>query len=352
MNRLRNLGLTQALVSQVPHHQLDQLGRVTFLSRNHALVATEADTVSARLHPRSERCVVGDWVLLDRSGDPVWIVQRLERLRALARRDPDRGVQVLCAHIDRLLVVTALDRDLNERRLERYLAVSAEAQIPCGLVLTKIDLHPEATLAVTARLGRLFDPILPVCAPTGEGLDGVRDAVPSGVTAALLGSSGVGKSTLAAALTGETFATGSVRKTDSRGRHTTTTRRLVPIPDRGWLVDNPGLRQVGPVGSNGVAQVFDEVEALAAQCRFRDCAHDGEPGCAIAAAIEAGALEVERYDAWVKLQREMAYEVRRLDRDAARLERARWKRIHLDARRRERFRNDGFGGSGGGKPPR
>lgn len=338
MNRLRNLGLTQAVLAQAPYDQLESLGRVMFQSHDHCVVALEDGDHPARMHPRSERCVVGDWVLVDRGGDPVWVRERLERTRTLARRDPDRGVHVLCAHVDLLLLATALDRDLNERRMERYLAVAAEADIPCALVLTKVDLDPDAVPAIVERFAPAFEAIFPVCARTGEGLEALRARVPSGVTAAVLGSSGVGKSTLVAALTGVALATGPVRAADGRGRHTTTSRRLVPLPGGGWLVDNPGLRQVGPTGTAGVTQVFGDVEALAEACRFRDCAHQGEPGCAIATALDDGTLSSERYEAWVKLQRELAYELRRIDRDAARAERARWKRIHLEHRERDRLR--------------
>lgn len=341
MERLRSLGLSQALLSQIPYEDLesDSLGRVVFHSRDRCVVATDQGDLSARLHPRqSDGCVVGDWVRLDRRGDPVWIVDRLERTRTLSRRDPDRGVQVLCAHVDLLLLATALDRDLNERRLERYLAVAAEAEIPCALVLTKVDLDPDAVEPLRARLAPHFAAVLPVCAPDGAGIEAVRAAIPCGTTAALLGSSGVGKTTLVNTLAGTALATGEIRADDGRGRHTTTARRLIPVPGGGWLVDNPGLRQVGPTGSAGVAAVFADVEAIAARCRFRDCAHDDEPGCAIVAAIDGGALDVERYNAWVKLQRELAYELRRIDRDAAREERARWKRIHREQRERDEIR--------------
>lgn len=342
LHRLRSLGLTQPVLSCVPFDALDCLGRVVFESHTHCVVATEDGDVSARLHPRlhdpAHRVVTGDWVRLDRSGDPTWIVERLERARALTRRDPERGVQVMCANIDLALIATAMDRDLNRRRLDRYRAVCAEAGVPAALILTKIDLDPERVAAVAAELGDGFDLVFPVSAVRGEGIDAVRRAVPYGTTAALLGSSGVGKTTLVNALAGTALDTGEIRAADSRGRHTTTARRLLPLPGGGWLVDNPGIRSVGPTSAEAVDEVFADVAALAAHCRFRDCAHVSEPGCAIVAALDDGSLSRPRYEAWQKLLRELAYEERRADPDAERAERSRWKKIHRAQRQRDDLR--------------
>lgn len=347
MQRLRSLGLTQPILSLVTPQEIEHnaLGRVMFESHTHCIVACEDGDQRARIHPSlrddDDRIVVGDFVILDRSADPYFIVRRLQRNNQLARRDPDIGVQVLCANIDVIFIATALDRDLNERRLERYLAVAADADIPAVLLVTKCDLEPERIGEVIALYGARFTSVIAVSSLDGRGLDAVRAAVPSGKTAALLGSSGVGKTTLVNALTGSMLDTGPIREDDSRGRHTTTSRRVLMLPGAGLLVDNPGLRAVGPVTDAGLSAIFADIEALTLQCRFRDCYHSSEPGCAVQAAIEEGTLDEARWGSYLKLQREIAYETRRRDKDAERKERARWKRVQRDARERTRLKYGG-----------
>ena len=205
-------------------------------------------------------------------------------------------------------LVTALGRALNLRRLERYLALGWESGAEPVIVLTKLDLYPgDAPLAVAAVESIAFGvPIHPVSGRTGEGLDALRAYIRPGRTAVFLGSSGVGKSTLVNALAGrELLATAEVRS-DERGRHTTSHRELVVLPDGGLLLDTPGMRELQLWSADeGLSGTFEDVEAFAAQCRFADCSHDSEPGCAVRAALESGALAADRFESYRKLEREL-----------------------------------------------
>jgi ribosome biogenesis GTPase / thiamine phosphate phosphatase len=287
---------------------LDEIGlsaRVAFASRGHLRF------LDGTLARTDEPAVVGDWVVV-RDGR---VTRRLERASTLRRRDPAGGAQVVAANVDLAVVCLVAGQPRNARRLERWLTVCAG--IPHLVVLTKADLGDDDAVAG-----------LRVSALAGDGLAELRAAIGDG-TAVLLGASGAGKSTLTNALLGgAVMATGEVDDL-GRGRHTTTTRELFALPGGGWLVDGPGVRQIAPVDADAIAEVFADVEALALRCRYRDCGHGGEPGCAVREAVDP-----ERLAAWEKLRREAAYEARRGDAMAERAERERWKRIHKEARRR------------------
>jgi ribosome biogenesis GTPase len=230
----------------------------------------------------------------------------------------------------------AEDHALN--RLPRFLAVAADAGVPATVLVTKADLLGDvdaAVAAVRAVTGGVA-PVVPISAATGDGLGTVRALVPAGSTAALLGMSGAGKSTLVNALLGEERqATRAVRQSDGRGRHVTVVRELLEIPGGGLLADTPGLRLIRVRG--GVEGAFDDVARLAAQCRFADCRHGEEPGCAVREAIEAGELESSRLAASVRLAREAAFAAAREDATLAR-ERKRRGRATDTAYRREQRR--------------
>jgi ribosome biogenesis GTPase len=207
-------------------------------------------------------------------------------------------------------------------------------------VLTKLDVAPSDVVEdLTARLATVD--VLATSAVTGEGIDAVRAALPHPVTAALLGPSGAGKSTLVNALLGEErLAVGAVREQDARGRHTTSSRRLVPLPSGGSLVDMPGLRSLGTDASDdAVASTFPDIDELAQQCRFADCAHDTEPDCAVIAAEEAGDLDPARLESYRKLLKETAFERRRVDPVARQEETKVWKSRTKDLRRLYRDRD-------------
>ena len=267
--------------------------------------------------------IVGDWVALRPSGA---IEAVLPRRTVLARRQPGStfGRQLLAANLDLLLIVTALDGDFSPRRIQRYLVLAEYSGIDPVLLLSKADLlgEPERRRALeTVRglspqtavlLWSAFDP---------GGIDALSGLIGRGQTAALIGSSGVGKSTLVNRLLGhELMATQPVREDDSRGRHTTTRRQLIPLP-QGWvLIDTPGLREVQLWADEAaVANAFTEIEALASGCRFRDCTHTAEPGCAVRAAVDPGRLsqfhQLRREAAYVETQEDVTARLARKRRD-------------------------------------
>jgi ribosome biogenesis GTPase len=239
----------------------------------------------------------------------------------VTRRTPgsNAGEQVLAANVDLVVVVVAPGRDANPRRVERLLALAWESAAQPVVVLGRADLCPDLGTDVASELAGLaaVTPgvrVLALSCYTGEGVDEVAAMLTPGRTAVLLGSSGVGKSTLVNRLAGrDLLATGEVRN-DGKGRHTTTTRQLVVLAGGGLVIDTPGLRELGLwTGGAGAAAAFDDVEVLATGCRFNDCRHRTEPGCAVLEALEDGRLPADRLAAWEKLQRELAWAERRAD---------------------------------------
>jgi ribosome biogenesis GTPase len=221
--------------------------------------------------------------------------------RAAGRREDQ---QPLAANIDLVFLVCGLDGDFNLRRLERYLTLTAESGASPVVVLNKSDVCSDlaARLAATMKVA-CGAPVVPVSARDGDGLDGLAAFLTAGRTVALLGSSGVGKSTIVNRLIGdERLATGEVRSWDSRGRHTTSRRELIPLDHGGALVDTPGLRELQLwAGPESVGRAFEEIAEFAAGCRYRDCSHSGEQGCAVARALEDGSLARERWESYRKL---------------------------------------------------
>ncbi|WP_019419224.1 ribosome small subunit-dependent GTPase A [Paenibacillus sp. OSY-SE] len=259
---------------------------------------------------------VGDWVAIAprQAEGRATIAGVLPRRSLFARKVAGnrRDAQVVAANADVALLVTAMTSDFEPRRLERYAALAWDSGAMPAVVLTKADAaeDPAAFAAEAMRTVPGAD-VFAVSAHTGAGLDRLQALLAPGTTVVLVGSSGVGKSTLANALAGgEHMATQTVRESDGKGRHTTTHRELLPLSGGAWLIDTPGMREVGMIavdGGSGLAHTFEDIEALASDCRFSNCSHRHEPGCAVQQAIALGELEAERLKGYHKLQREIAY---------------------------------------------
>lgn len=309
-----------------------------------------AETAGRFLHNTSTTGlpVVGDWVAVAfKSTDSVSTIHAVLPRRSQFVRKAAGVVdkpQVVAANFDVVLLTTGLDTDFNLRRIERYLTAAWGTGAQPVVVLTKADLVENvAEMVAQVEAVALGAPVLAVSAPTGLGLERLRTFLTPGTTAVMLGMSGVGKSTLVNALAGEARqAVGEVRATDGRGRHTTTHRELVLLPGGALLLDTPGMRELGlwdPGEAN--AQTFEDVEALARECRFRDCSHVAEPGCAVQAALRSGALAPERLESYRKLDREGAFISRKEDPAASVAHRKLWASKAKTERRRRRAEEEG-----------
>jgi ribosome biogenesis GTPase len=283
---------------------------------------------------------VGDWVAVKAtgSGDRALIEGILPRKTEFSRKVPGNRTakQVLASNIDVVFLVSGLDGDFNVRRLERYLVLAKRSGAMPVVLLNKADLldDPADLLHEAEAVARGAQVVL-MSARTELGFDTLRSHLGPGITGALLGSSGVGKSTILNRLLGEErFRTQEVRESDSRGRHTTARRELVLIPSGGLLIDTPGMRelQLWDEGE-GVQASFDDIEQLALRCKFTDCRHENEPGCAVRQALEDGSLEEDRLEGYRKLMRELGYQARKTDRPSSIAEKKRWKKITKDFRK-------------------
>ncbi|WP_424211201.1 ribosome small subunit-dependent GTPase A [Streptomyces sp. BI20] len=300
-------------------------GRVVRVDRGRCDVLTadglvQADTAFVTPHDPLRVVCTGDWVAVDPDGDPRYARLCLERRTAFVRSTSSQRSegQILAANVDHAIIAISLAVELDLGRVERFLALAWESGAQPLVVLTKSDLVPDpVTLSHLIADVETVAPgvtVLTVSSHTGEGTD-VLAAVVTGGTSVLLGVSGAGKSTLANALLGEeVMEVRATRDVDGKGRHTTTTRNLLPLPGGGVLIDTPGLRGVGLWDAEGgVGRTFSEIEEWAAECRFQDCAHESEPGCAVLAAVDAGELPERRLESYRKLLRENQWIVAKTD---------------------------------------
>ena len=321
-------------------------GRVGRVDRGRFQLLSTVGGVPVATSGVSAVCV-GDWCTAsptpDRSAATYALATVLPRRTALVRQSSGSRVesQALAANMDTVIVVVPLDRPISRRQIERFLALAWDSGAQPVLVLTKVDLVEQDTVEkavseVAAVSGDLS--VLLVSVVTGSGMAEVAALVSTGHTVALLGTSGSGKSSLVNALIGsDVVQTGEVRQADSKGRHTTTWRELVVVPTGGALIDTPGLRELGMwVDEEGIDAAFTDITDLAEQCRFNDCAHLTEPGCAVLAAIAAGDLAADRLESYRKLLGEAAFAARQNDHRLAREAQKVWKQRTLEGRRKAR----------------
>jgi ribosome biogenesis GTPase len=320
---LSRLGLTDALRATFARHLAEGLepGRVSAVNRNDLVVETVSGPVRAEPTGRLRHAAdsdldlpaVGDWVaarVVDEGGFAV-VTDVLPRSSTLRRRMAGgrSEYQMMAANVDVALVVHAADRPVHARRIERYLVIARDGGIEPLIVLSKADVLAADQRERALTAARELADAVAVSSVAEGGVDALAAVMEAGRTYILLGPSGVGKSTLLNRLAGEDlFATREVRDADHKGRHTTTRRQLVVLPSGALVIDTPGMRELGMVDvQEGIDETFADLAALADGCRFRDCTHTAEAGCAVIAAVEAGEVDRGRYDSWLRLAREAAH---------------------------------------------
>ncbi|HVM36633.1 MAG TPA: ribosome small subunit-dependent GTPase A [Actinomycetota bacterium] len=346
---LRALGWSDALQERFDSVSIEGLepARVVAVHRGVYVAVAAWGEVTARASGRflhnataGEMPAVGDWIAIERDGENARIHVVFERSTKFSRKVAGDATeeQVLVANVDIVFLVSALNSDFNPRRIERYLATAFSSGARPVAVLAKADLCDDAALrALEVETIAPGTDVVVTSSITGEGFDELREYAQPGVTLALLGSSGVGKSTIVNALAGRDLQHVQDIRADGKGRHTTTHRELFVLPSGALIIDTPGMRELQLWDAEtGLDPTFADITALAADCRFADCAHRSEPGCAVRAAAADGTLDGDRLAAYRKLERELAYLERKQDKRAQANESRKWRAVNKAMRSRGR----------------
>ena len=312
---LQQLGWGPAFLQDINFdtENLDDVARITAVHRNRYEAMDQAGSLDLRPAPdfleAEDRPTIGDFILVDRA--QMRPARLLPRKSLFKRKTPgkDRTTQLIAANVDTAFIVSSCNDDLNTARIERYLSMVREAAVMPVIVLTKADLVEDPqTFSDRARSAAGGALVETLNAKDMSTLDPLRVWCGPGQTIALVGSSGVGKTTLMNSLTGATDDTGDIREDDAKGRHTTRSRTITLLTEGGWIIDTPGMRELGLTDvAAGLDETFGDIADLAATCRFSDCAHEAEPGCAVQAAVTAGEIDIERLARYKKLQREIRF---------------------------------------------
>lgn len=323
--KLADFGYTDTIEKLKNEHHLQgfEMGRVVAEHKERYIVATEQGEMEAEItgnlrfsaSSREDFPAVGDWVAVTVYDGGMSIIHHvLPRFSVITRQAVGQfgGIQIIAANIDYAFLVQAVDRDFNVNRLERYLTICHASRVTPVIVLTKTDLIPAQQLTeITAAIRqRIKDtPVVAVSNETQEGYDALKKMMAYGKTYCLLGSSGVGKSTLLNNLSGRTvMKTDAISDSTNKGRHTTSHRELIVLPHGGILIDNPGMREVGIAdAANGLETTFDTIISYAGHCKYKDCTHTGETGCAVCEAVAKGDIDKDSYNNYLRMEREKAH---------------------------------------------